>query len=125
MTTTTDTKLTRAEAAYAHLASFQRGDTVDVGGRGFFLRGTVAVPQKRDFGDFPGAVGLNGAYVIVTGDATVPGGTGNWRTEPIDVKVTVASLLSGKHTIASVADAKAGRTPYFDAATWAMQNPES
>ena len=41
----------RAEAAYAHLASFQRGDTVDVGGRAFFQPGTVTIPQQHDHAD--------------------------------------------------------------------------
>jgi hypothetical protein len=43
---TTDTSLSRAEAAYAHLASFQLGDKVDVGGRSFYQPGTVTTAQQ-------------------------------------------------------------------------------
>src|ERR1700733_7860199 len=107
MTTTTDTKLTRAEAAYAHLASFQRGDLVDVGGRRFFLPGIVTTTQQHDFAD------INRVYLIVT------------SSRGLDVRVTVGELVSGQRTVASLDDAKAGRTPHFDAATWAMQNPEA
>ncbi len=104
MTTTTAT-LTRAEDAYAHLASFQRGDQVDVGGRSFFQPGTVTTPQQHDHSD------INRAYLVVTGCG-------------VETRVTVGSLLSGKHTITSLDDAKAGRTRYFDPAGYAMQNPE-
>ena len=102
-------KLTRAEAAYAHLASFQRGDLVDVGGRRFFLPGTITTTQR------PGAT-LEDAYVVVTGTAS---------TNRTRQTVRVSDLMAGDRTIASLDDAKAGRTQYFDAATWAMQNPEA
>jgi hypothetical protein len=110
--------LTREEAAYAHLASFQRGDVVDVGGRAFFLPGTVTTAQQD-------ASRITSAYVMVTGTATGPDGNGGWRPEPVDVKVTVVSLLSGKHTITSRDDAKAGNVRYFDPAGYAAQNPEA
>jgi len=109
--TTTDTKLTRAEAAYAHLASFKRGDTVDVGGRSFFQPGTVTAPQKT--GERPEcARRIECAYLTVEGCG-------------VETRVTVTSLLSGKHTITSRADAKAGNVRYFDAAGYAHQNPEA
>lgn len=106
MTTTTDTKLTRAEDAYAHLASFQRGDTVDVGGRSFFQPGTVTTVQQHDWSD------INRACLIVTGCG-------------VETKVTVGALLSGRYTITSLADAKAGNTRYFDEAGYAMQNGQA
>jgi hypothetical protein len=115
--TTATTELTRAEAAYAHLASFKRGDKVDVGGRRFFLPGTVTTPQQD-------AHRITSAYLVVTGDSTVPDGSGGWRTEPTMVTVTVASLLSGRHTITTLDDAKAGNVRYFDPAGYAGQNPE-
>ena len=107
MTTTTEAPatLTRAEAAYAHLASFQRGDEVDVGGRRFFQPGTVTIAQQHDHAD------LNRAALVVEGCGVV-------------TRVSVASLLSGRYTITSRADARAGNVRYFDAATWAMRNPE-
>jgi hypothetical protein len=89
----------RAESAYAHLASFRRGDLVDVGGRAFFLPGTVT------------ATCIENGWLTVTGD-------NDW------IRVTVADLLSGKHTITLLADAKAGNVRYFDAADYAIQNPE-
>ena len=104
MTTATAT-LTRAEDAYAHLASLQRGDTVDVGGRSFFQPGTVTTPQQHDHSD------INRAYLIVTGCG-------------VETRVTVGSLLAGQHTITSLDDAKAGNVRYFDAAGYATQNPE-
>ena len=73
-------QLTRAEEAYALLASFQRGDVVDVAGRSFFQPGTVTTAQQHDHAD------INRAYLI----ATVNGA---------EIRVTVGSLLSGWHTI--------------------------
>lgn len=110
--TTTDTKLTRAEAAYAHLASFQRGDTVDVGGRSFFMPGTVTIPIAKPMQDVPV---LEDAYVIVSGTAATNGAR---------QAVRAGDLLSGDRTITSRADAKAGNVRYFDAAGYAQQNPE-
>lgn len=103
--TATTAQLTRAEAAYAHLASFQRGDVVDIGGRSFFQPGTVDLAQRCDGDDIGRAwVGVSGCGVLT--------------------RVTVASLLSGKHTITGLDDAKAGNVRYFDPAGYAMQNPE-
>ena len=104
MTTATAT-LTRAEDAYAHLASFQLGDKVDVGGRSWFQPGTVTLPQQHDYAD------INRAYLIVAGCG-------------VETRVTVGALLSGKYTIATLDDAKAGKTRYFDRAGYAMQNTE-
>jgi len=107
MTTTTGTKLMRAEAAYAHLASFQLGDKVHVGGRAMrYPLGTVTTPQQHDFSD------INRAYLIVTGCG-------------VETRVTVGSLMAGHHTITSRADAKAGNVRYFDAAGYATQNGEA
>jgi hypothetical protein len=103
--TTATAALTRAEAAYAHLASFQRGDAVHVAGGWYPLRGVVTTAQQHDHSD------INRAYLIVTG-----GGR--------EVGVTVGWLLSGKRTITSVADAEAGNVRYFDAAGYTAQNPE-
>ena len=96
--------LTRAEAAYAHRASFKRGDVVDVGGKSFFQPGRVIYPQQ------PGR-NMDEAYLMVEGCG-------------IHTHVTVKSLLSGKHTITSRADAKAGNVRYFDEAGYATQNLE-
>ena len=81
---TTTTALTRAEEAYAHLASFKRGDTVDVGCRygDFVAAGTVTTAQQHDHAD------INRAYLIVTSGNT-------------SFRVTVGSLLSGRHIITS------------------------
>lgn len=97
MTTVT---LTRAEDAYTHLASFQSGDIVDVGGRSYFQPGTVV--ERHDHAD------ITRAYLVVVGCG-------------VKTRVTVASLLAGKYTITSRADAKAGNDRYFDPAGYAMQ----
>lgn len=118
MTATTEAPatLTRAEAAYAHLASFQRGQHVIVSGRRFAFEGTVTTTQRHDFAD------INRVHLIVTGDATVPDGDG-WQKVQTEVKVTVGRMLSGQcFTVATTADAGAGNWQYFDAATWAMRN---
>jgi hypothetical protein len=94
--------LTRAEDAYAHLASFQRGDQVDVAGPGYFLPGIVDTPQQDAGSD------LTLAYLFVSGCGH-------------RVPVTVASLLRGR-TITSLDDAKAGNVRYFDEAGYAAQN---
>jgi hypothetical protein len=100
--TGTDTKLTRAEDAYAHLASFQRGDKVDVGGRRFCQPGTVTTAQQD-------GTGINRAHLIVTGCG-------------VETRVTVASLLSGKHTITSQAERGTGQVRHFDAVSYEMQD---
>ena len=98
------TKLTRVEDAYAHLASFQRGDTVNIAGLAFGQYGTVTLPQQDDHtGD------LTRAWLVVTGDG-------------VETAVTVASLLSGEFTITARSGAGAGAVRYFDVAGWAMQN---
>jgi hypothetical protein len=101
----TGAALTRAEAAYAHLASFQRGDTVDVGGRPFFLSGTVTTPQQHDHAD------INCAFLVVAGPEA-------------KVTVTVGQLLTGTRTITLLADSEAGNVRYFGAAGYAAQNTE-
>lgn len=104
-TTTTDTvKLTRPEAAYAHLASFQRGDEVDLAGRRFFLAGVVTTAQQD-------APRLEGAWLTVHGYGH-------------EATVKVLDLLSGRYTITALADAKAGDIRYFDEAGYATQNKE-
>lgn len=94
--------LTRAEAAYAHLASFQHGDQVDVGGRAFFQPGTVTTQQQDSDCCYAHA------YLIVTGCGA-------------ETRVTVGSLLSGEFTITSRAGAAAGKVRYFDPAGYAAQ----
>lgn len=76
-------KLTRAEDAYVHLASFRRGELVKVDGR----QARVIYPRQEP----PGARGIEAAYLLVTGYGT-------------DTYVTVRSLLSGRHTITSAQD---------------------
>jgi len=56
--TTATAQLTRAEDAYAHLASFQRGDMVTVTHRAFTIKGTVTEPQRD-------GSSLLGAYLTV------------------------------------------------------------
>jgi hypothetical protein len=101
-TTQTPVKLTRAEDAYAHLASFQRGDMVDVAGPRFYQPGTVTTAQQD-------GAGITRAYLVVTGCGT-------------ETRVTVASLLSGKYTITSEAERGTGKVRYFDAVSYAAQN---
>jgi hypothetical protein len=103
MSTPTQTpSLTRAEAAYAHLASFRRGDVADVTGRGWFQPGVVITAQ-RDVED-----DITRSYLAVEGCGAV-------------TIVTVALMLSGRFTITS-RDAELGRTRYFDEARYAAQN---
>lgn len=102
-TTAADTgQLTRAEAAYAHLASFQRGDTVSVIGHRIFVPGTIAVPQQD--GDT-----LEDAYVVVAGTSATNGARQTVR---------VSDLLSGDRTITSWTDL----VRYFDEASYAAQS---
>lgn len=98
--------LTRAEDAYAHLASFQRGDKVKIGGRGWCQFSTVTVAQQHDWSD------INRTHLAVAGCC--------W----IDIHVTVGDLLAGKYTIASEADAAAGNVRRFDEAGYSAQDTE-
>jgi hypothetical protein len=91
-------ELTREEAAYAHLASFRRGDEVEVNGQ----PGRVAYAQQ------PGRT-IYEAALLAEG-----------RTQ---MYVSVRSLLAGWHTITSRADAATGNVRYFDRVTYAGQNP--
>ena len=93
--------LTRTEAAYAHLATFQRGDVVDVAGEEFFVPGTIDTPQQHDGDD------ITAAYVMVRDCSGL-------------TKVTVASLLDGM-TVSLTNEVARGNVQYFDAATWAMR----
>jgi hypothetical protein len=87
-------ELTREEAAYAHLASFAKGDIVDVDGRNWFQPGTV-IRAQRD------GRTLEDAFLLVSGCGIV-------------TSVRVRDLLSSKFTITSQADAKAGNVRHFD-----------
>jgi hypothetical protein len=100
-----ETTLTRAEEAYAHLASFKRGDVVDVAGDEFFQPGIVDQAQQHDGDD------IASAYVLVTGCGTT-------------TRVTVASLLDGL-TLTLQNEAARGNVRYFDAAGYATQNPQA
>ena len=95
-------RLTRAEAAYAHLAGFQAGDVVDVAGDGFFQPGTITVAQQ-DGGD-----GITSAYVEVGGCGTT-------------TRVTVADLLDGL-TVDLQNEVARGNVRYFGEAGYAMQD---
>ena len=99
------TNLTRVEDAYAHLASFARGDTVNIAGLAFGQFGTVTLPQQDDGDD------LSRAWLVVDGDG-------------VETAVTVASLLSGEFTITARSGAGSGRVRYFDEAGYATQNQE-
>lgn len=113
------TALSRTEAAYAHLASFAKGDRVVVSGRGYDLEGTVTRQQQE-------ARNIRRAYLIVTGTGTLPDGDGGWRQVPVQCVITVGKMLAGRcFTLASVADAAAGNWSYFDSATWAMHHPDT
>jgi hypothetical protein len=79
--TTATAKLTRHEAAYAHLASFRLGDEVHVGGRAFDLSGTVTLPQQHDHAD------ISRSYLIVAS----PSG---------ETRVTVGLLACGQAALA-------------------------
>jgi hypothetical protein len=101
--TTTDTKLTRAEDAYAHLASFQRGDTVDIEARGICYPAVVMVPQQHDYAD------INRTHLIVSSNGTT-------------IWITIGLLLAGQYRI--TLRTEAGNVRYFDRAGYAAQNPE-
>ena len=99
--TTTDTKLTRAEAAYAHLASFQLGDSVEVQGREISFPAVVMTPQQHDHAD------INRSHLIVSSNGT-------------EVRITVGLLLAGQYAI-TLASERAG-VRYFDTARYWVQN---
>jgi hypothetical protein len=80
MSATCTDSLTRAEGAYAHLASFQRGDLVDVEGRQVRYPAVVMTPQQHDWAD------INRTYLIVSNHGT-------------EIRITVGSLLAGHHAI--------------------------
>lgn len=92
--------LTRAEDAYAHLASFQCGDLVNVQGRQIAFPAVVMTPQRHDWSD------INRAYLVVSNEGT-------------EVRITVGTLLAGQHAITHRADA--GNVRYFDRARYVAQ----
>jgi hypothetical protein len=107
MTALTGPGLARAEAAYAHLASFKAGEKVMVTGQGFAVEGTVTTPRQD------GGRDILGAYLIVTGAG-------------MNTTITVASMVSGRRfAIAAKRDARAGRWRYFDEAGFAAQNGDA
>ena len=99
--TTTDTSLSRAEAAYAHLASFQHGDTVEIQGREISFPAVVMTPQQHDHAD------INRSHLIVSSNGT-------------EVRITVGLLLAGQYAI-TLASERAG-VRYFDTARYWVQN---
>lgn len=101
--TTATAALTRAEDAYAHLASFQRGDLVNVQGRQIGYPAVVMTPQQHDWSD------INRAYLVVSNEGT-------------EVRISAGSLLAGQHAITLRSEAASVR--YFDAARYTAQNPE-
>lgn len=104
MTSTATAQLTRAEDAYAHLASFQRGDAVDVAGEEFFMPGVITGPQRNDGDD------LTAAYVTIGGDGA-------------QTRISVASLLDGM-TVTLQNEVARGNVRYFDQAGYAAQHGE-
>jgi hypothetical protein len=83
--TTTDTELMPAEAAYAHLAQFAKGDRVIVGGRTYPAEsGVVTGPQVHDYSS------MTRSFVTVT--------VGDGSDERACV-ITVASHLCGHRTV--------------------------
>lgn len=92
-------KLTRTEIAYLHLAAFQAGDKVRVGGNNApQITGTVTTPLRCN----PGSAGISLAALTVTSD--------DGTTE---IKVTTSTLRSGQHTITP----QPGESPLRDACT--------
>ena len=116
MTTTAETtaRLTRAEAAYAHLAGFQAGDLVDLAGPRFYPPGVITVPQR--IGEPSHA--LDDTYVIVDDDPA------EFGVSRLDLRrvVRVKHLLSGQYTITLQAERATGNVRYFDPAGYAAQN---
>ncbi len=111
-------KLTREEAAYAHLASFAKDERVIVNGRNYALEGTVTTPQRD-------GANLRRSYLTITGPGTFPDGEGGWTQRPVELVLTVAMMLGGRcFTVATAADAAAGNWRYFDDAGYVTQNPE-
>ena len=104
MTTATAT-LTRIEAAYLHLASFERGDLVDIEGRQVRYQAVVMVPQQGA----PPATHAGMRYARLTASSN---GT--------EVEISVGALLDGQNTITRRGDS----VRYFDLAGYEMQNPE-
>jgi hypothetical protein len=112
-------QLTREEAAYAHLASFARGQRVIVAGRGFCHDGTVTTAQQ-DGGD------IKRAFVVVSRHPRNALAAGDGRPDTAEVRVTVASMLSGPClTVISEADAATRNWPYFAPASLATRSGES
>jgi hypothetical protein len=99
MTITADTQLTRAEDAYAHLASFHRGQLVDIQGRQVGYRAVVMVPQQHDHAD------INRTHLTVSNEGT-------------EIRITVGTLLAGQHAIRPAGDK--GDFRYFDARRYAV-----
>jgi len=97
VTTTTDTKLTRAEDAYAHLASFQRGDSVEVSGRRISFPAVVMTPQQHDHAD------INRCHLAVSSNGS-------------EVRITVGLLLAGQYAITPASERAGVR--YFDTARY-------
>lgn len=111
----TPVKLTRAEAAYAHLAAFGEGQPVIVTGRAYSLQGTVTQAQRD-------GVNLRRSYLTVEGPGTFPDGNGGWAQRPVRAVITVAMMLGGKClTVATREDAAAGTWRYFDEHGYAAQ----
>jgi hypothetical protein len=97
------TRLTRAEDAYAHLASFQRGQRVTVSGPRFYQEGIVTFPLRED------GPQIEHTFLLVEGDGVL-------------TSIMPLLLTAGRYTITSLADAKAGNVRYFDEAGYAAQN---
>lgn len=83
--------LTRAEDAYLHLAAFQQGDRVDIGGPRVQMAGVITVPQRIGEPSFA----LEDTFVIVDPDPQVFG----WGRLDLRRVVRVKHLLSGQYTI--------------------------
>jgi hypothetical protein len=98
--TTTDTALTRSEDAYAHLASFQLGDSVEVQGREISFPAVVMTPQ-HDHAD------INRCHLVVSSNGT-------------EVRITVGLLLAGQYAITLASERASVR--YFDIARYWVQN---
>src|ERR1039457_3889048 len=99
--TAADTSLSRADAAYAHLASFQHVQPVEVQGREISFPAVVMTPQQHDHAD------INRSHLIVSSNGT-------------EVRITVGLLLAGQYAI-TLASERAG-VRYFDTARYWRQN---
>ena len=109
--TTTDTKLTRAEAAYAHLASFAKGERVVIGGHTLHSSEAV-IKHPQTFPDNSAAI--EGAYLVAAVSGI--GGEGGWA------EISVADLLAGQHVEHDGEHQWNGNLTCFDAAGYAAQN---